>query len=182
MERSNNLALLAGTTAVVVGSFWLLQRKNKVKKIRITNPKTSTKRKHCANSYNNNKCNYKTCNSWCYNNNGFSSVEILPDGKFIFAGGQFNGADYDGILARYNADGTLDTTFAGGAGSGVSEYLASRGIVQNVLHLGLPDRYIEQGKRDYLLASIGLDAEGILQAIEDRKNQNTNQPSVAIHT
>ena len=66
-----------------------------------------------------------------------------------------------------------DNAIAGGAGSSVSEYLVSRGIEQAVLHLGLPDRYIEHGKRDELLASIGLDAKGIHQSIKKRIKQDT---------
>ncbi|HEX8250396.1 MAG TPA: hypothetical protein VF599_19635, partial [Pyrinomonadaceae bacterium] len=40
------------------------------------------------------------------------SVAIQPDGKIVAAGTD-NQRQYDTILARYNADGTLDTTFDG---------------------------------------------------------------------
>jgi 1-deoxy-D-xylulose-5-phosphate synthase len=56
----------------------------------------------------------------------------------------------------------------GGAGSAVAEALASEGIVKPVLHLGLPDKFIDHGDPGLLLASVGLDAKGIAAAIRER--------------
>jgi 1-deoxy-D-xylulose-5-phosphate synthase len=53
----------------------------------------------------------------------------------------------------------------GGAGSAVCEALAALGIEKKVLLLGLPDRFIDHGDTAKLLASVGLDAEGILRSI-----------------
>ncbi len=39
------------------------------------------------------------------------AVAIQPDGKIVVAGNSFTGGKYDFILARYNSDGSLDTTF-----------------------------------------------------------------------
>ena len=58
-----------------------------------------------------------------------------------------------------------DNTVAGGAGSAVSECLAQRGILIPVLHIGLPDRFVEQGERAELLAECGLDIDGVLQQL-----------------
>jgi 1-deoxy-D-xylulose-5-phosphate synthase len=52
----------------------------------------------------------------------------------------------------------------GGAGSAVCEYLAQRDV--RVLLLGLPDRFIDHGDPGRLLASVGLDAEGIRKSVE----------------
>ena len=41
-------------------------------------------------------------------------VVVQPDGKFVVAGVHFPSAGADFALARYNADGTLDTTFGTG--------------------------------------------------------------------
>jgi len=41
------------------------------------------------------------------------SVVIQPDGKIVVAGYSLIGANADFVLARYNADGTLDTAFDG---------------------------------------------------------------------
>jgi 1-deoxy-D-xylulose-5-phosphate synthase len=51
----------------------------------------------------------------------------------------------------------------GGAGSAVCEVLSK--IQKRVLLLGLPDRFIDHGDPGRLLASIGLDAEGIRKSI-----------------
>jgi 1-deoxy-D-xylulose-5-phosphate synthase len=53
----------------------------------------------------------------------------------------------------------------GGAGSAVCEALARSGIERKVLLLGLPDRFIDHGDPAKLLASVGLDAEGIRNSI-----------------
>ena len=46
----------------------------------------------------------------------------------------------------------------GGAGSAVAEYLAAQGRAVPVLHLGLPDRFVEHGDPALLLKQCGLDA------------------------
>jgi 1-deoxy-D-xylulose-5-phosphate synthase len=61
-----------------------------------------------------------------------------------------------------------ENSIAGGAGSGVTEYLSAQGILLPTLHLGLPDRYIDHGKREKILAAIGLDAKGIETTIRQR--------------
>ena len=40
-----------------------------------------------------------------------TAAAVQPDGKLIVAGCASNGNDDDFALARFNADGTLDTTF-----------------------------------------------------------------------
>ena len=55
----------------------------------------------------------------------------------------------------------------GGAGSAVCEALAALGIERRVLLLGLPDRFIDHGDPARLLASVGLDADGIGKAIRN---------------
>jgi len=56
----------------------------------------------------------------------------------------------------------------GGAGSAVAESLAAQGIVVPLLHLGLPDRFIDHGDQNQLLASVGLDREGVLASVRAR--------------
>ena len=56
----------------------------------------------------------------------------------------------------------------GGAGSAVAEALAGEGVVCPLLHLGLPDRFIDHGDQSALLASVGLDAAGIERSIRAR--------------
>ncbi|MEZ9900131.1 1-deoxy-D-xylulose-5-phosphate synthase [Vibrio breoganii] len=60
-----------------------------------------------------------------------------------------------------------ENVIAGGAGSGVVEYLMSQKIAKPVLNLGLPDRFIAQGTQEEMHAELGLDAEGIQRQIEE---------------
>jgi 1-deoxy-D-xylulose-5-phosphate synthase len=57
---------------------------------------------------------------------------------------------------------------ASGAGSAVSEFLAQNNIVKPVLHLGIPDQFIEHASRTEQLDRVGLSAKGIENAINLR--------------
>ena len=61
---------------------------------------------------------------------------------------------------------------AGGAGSAVSEFLNEQGIHVPVIHLGIPDEYIEAASHKQQLAECGLDAEGIKNAISSKLGRN----------
>jgi len=56
----------------------------------------------------------------------------------------------------------------GGAGSACVEYLNQIGLALPTLHLGLPDRFIDHGDSQTLLAACGLDASGIERSIITR--------------
>ena len=59
-----------------------------------------------------------------------------------------------------------ENVIAGGAGSAVSEYLHSLGNTVRVLNLGLPDKHVEHGAANEILAECSLDADGMRRAIE----------------
>jgi 1-deoxy-D-xylulose-5-phosphate synthase len=59
----------------------------------------------------------------------------------------------------------------GGAGSAVCELLCSLNLGNKVLLLGLPDRFVDHGDPARLLASVGLDAEGIRRSIEQAMSE-----------
>ncbi len=61
-----------------------------------------------------------------------------------------------------------ENSIMGGAGSAVSEFLARENILLPVLHLGLPDYYVEHAKPAQMLAECGLDASGIEASIRER--------------
>jgi 1-deoxy-D-xylulose-5-phosphate synthase len=61
-----------------------------------------------------------------------------------------------------------DGAIMGGAGSAVLEALQAAGLVLPVLQLGLPDAFIEHGDPSALMASLGLDAQGIQASIRSR--------------
>ncbi len=54
---------------------------------------------------------------------------------------------------------------AGGAGEGVCGYLAEMGLDSPVRMLGVPDVFVPQGRADLLSEDLGLDPEGIANAI-----------------
>ena len=58
-----------------------------------------------------------------------------------------------------------ENVVAGGAGSGVAEALAARGVCVPMLLLGLPDAFVEHGDPQQLLADCGLDPAGIVRSV-----------------
>jgi 1-deoxy-D-xylulose-5-phosphate synthase len=56
----------------------------------------------------------------------------------------------------------------GGAGSAVAEALAAAGIVKPLMMLGFPDKFIDHGDPQALLAGLGLDGAGIAASIKHR--------------
>ncbi len=60
-----------------------------------------------------------------------------------------------------------ENVVAGGAGSAVNECLHHHGVEKPVLNLGLPDRFVEHGRQEELLALCGLDAAGIVEAVRN---------------
>ena len=61
-----------------------------------------------------------------------------------------------------------DNAVAGGAGSGVHELLAANRVDTPCLHLGIPDAFMEHGSQAEQYAAAGLDADGIVEAINAR--------------
>jgi 1-deoxy-D-xylulose-5-phosphate synthase len=58
-----------------------------------------------------------------------------------------------------------ENVVAGGAGSAVAEALAALGFAAPILHLGLPDAFVDHGDPALQLAQCGLDAKGIAASI-----------------
>ena len=56
----------------------------------------------------------------------------------------------------------------GGAGSAVGECLVAAGLCVPLMHLGLPDVFVEHGDHAKLLAGLGLDAAGIEASVRKR--------------
>ncbi|WP_312586920.1 1-deoxy-D-xylulose-5-phosphate synthase [Comamonas terrigena] len=73
------------------------------------------------------------------------------------------------VAAEHDAIVTVEEgCVMGGAGSAVGEALAAAGITKPLLHLGLPDQFIEHGDPAKLLALQGLDAAGMEASIRAR--------------
>ena len=72
------------------------------------------------------------------------------------------------VARTHSAIVTLEeNVVAGGAGSGVGELLAAEGFEVPLLHIGIPDRFIEHGSREDCLAAAGLDFAHLLTAVEN---------------
>ena len=71
-----------------------------------------------------------------------------------------------------------DNVIRGGAGSAVAESLAAQDIAARILHLGLPDHFIDHGDQGQLLAQVGLNREGIVRAIRARLAELSHAVSV----
>jgi 1-deoxy-D-xylulose-5-phosphate synthase len=71
------------------------------------------------------------------------------------------------IASRHRALITIEeNAISGGAGSGVGELLTAAGLQLPMLHIGIPDRFIEHGTRDTCLAHAGLDLAGLTAQVE----------------
>ena len=61
-----------------------------------------------------------------------------------------------------------EAALAGGFGSAVLEAAAEAGVdASRVRRLGIPDRFVEHGERDELLADLGMDVPGIAAACRE---------------
>ncbi|MBC8520199.1 MAG: 1-deoxy-D-xylulose-5-phosphate synthase [Gammaproteobacteria bacterium] len=71
---------------------------------------------------------------------------------------------------------------AGGAGSGVSEFILSQNISTPLLMLGLPNNFVEQGERAALIEQYGLSGHGILDSISrfQQQSSSNNHPDPSI--
>jgi len=59
-----------------------------------------------------------------------------------------------------------DNAIAGGAGSGVNEYLLSQGKPVSILNIGVTDQFVKHGTQEEIHHELGLDAEGIITKIK----------------
>ncbi|HEY2959529.1 MAG TPA: 1-deoxy-D-xylulose-5-phosphate synthase [Actinomycetota bacterium] len=67
-----------------------------------------------------------------------------------------------------------DNVLAGGFGAAVAEVLADEGVETPLVRLGIPDQFLPHGKREALLAELGLDAPGIADRV--RKSLHRLEP------
>ena len=71
------------------------------------------------------------------------------------------------MAARHQAIVTLEENVtAGGAGSAIGELLAAEGVAMPLMHIGIPDRFVEHGSREDCLAAAGLDFASVSGAVE----------------
>lgn len=59
-----------------------------------------------------------------------------------------------------------DGVIQGGFGSAVVEYMVDKGYMSQVVRLGVPDRFIDQGTQQELYKECGFDVEGIMNTVQ----------------
>ncbi len=73
-----------------------------------------------------------------------------------------------GILESAPSVVTLEEgSLAGGFGSAVARFASERGSRSRLLHLGLPDQFVEHGRRGQILERAGLSAGRVDARIAD---------------
>lgn len=71
------------------------------------------------------------------------------------------------VIACHDLVVTLeDNAIAGGAGSGVAEFISTQPELVRVLHIGLPDTFIMQGTQQEMYSELGLDTPGIVNKVK----------------
>lgn len=71
-------------------------------------------------------------------------------------------AEHYGVIVTVE-DGVRE----GGAGSAVLEWMGDHGYENEVVRMGLPDRFVEHGAVDLLYHEVGLDSEGIADRLKE---------------
>jgi 1-deoxy-D-xylulose-5-phosphate synthase len=84
------------------------------------------------------------------------------------------------LAATHDLLVTLDeNAVAGGAGGAVTEALAEHGAVVDVMHVGLPDRFLQHGAREDMLREAGLTVEEVEARIRSRLARRAGAPQGA---
>jgi uncharacterized delta-60 repeat protein len=121
------------------------------------------------------------------------SVVVQPDGKILVVGETHNGTDMDLAIVRYNADGTLDTSFDGdgklteslgpGLDSGHEVMVQADGkiVVSGLTHNGTDydifvRRYDSDGSVDTGFGTSGTATAGFGAGVDDYGRSMTLQP------
>ncbi len=72
------------------------------------------------------------------------------------------------VAEKFDKIVTLEeNSLIGGFGAGVLEYYSDKGIKKNILRIGLPDAWVEQGSQKELHALLGIDPQGIAEKVEN---------------
>lgn len=87
----------------------------------------------------------------------------------------------DNIVSRHIKIVTLEeSTLAGGFGSGVLEYFVEKNYKNDVLRIGLPDRFIDHGTQKELHHLLEMDPDGIVKRVRSFTGKKTINHEIAI--
>ena len=80
------------------------------------------------------------------------------------------------LIGRFDQVVTIEEgVIVGGFGDSVSSWLLENDFQGRIKRLGLPDSFIQHGKRDELLSEIGLDENGIIDTIRSLVNAKSDK-------
>ena len=83
----------------------------------------------------------------------------------------------DDVSGKFSKVITLEeNSLIGGFGSAVLEYFAEKNYKNDILRIGLPDRFIEHGTQQELHHLLGIDPEGISEQIKQFRENKTTHP------
>jgi len=89
----------------------------------------------------------------------------LVDMRFVKP---LDGTLIDSLNASHDYLVTIeDNAIAGGAGSGVNEYLLAQGKPVTILNIGITDNFVKHGTQEEMHHELGLDAEGIIAKVQN---------------
>jgi 1-deoxy-D-xylulose-5-phosphate synthase len=87
----------------------------------------------------------------------------------------------DEIAARHDKIVTLEeNNLPGGFGSAVLEYLAENNFKNDILRIGIPDKFIDHGTQSQLHKELAIDPEGIVKRITSFCNQKKSSEKVIL--
>ena len=87
----------------------------------------------------------------------------------------------DEIASRHNKIVTLEeSTLVGGFGSGVLEYFVEKNYKNDVLRIGLPDKFVDHGTQKELHSLLEIDPEGIAKKVKSFTGKKTINHEVAV--
>ena len=73
-----------------------------------------------------------------------------------------------------------ENSITGGFGSGVLEYFSEKNYKNEILRIGLPDKYVEHGTQAQLYKMLGIDAEGLYKKIKKFVQNKTTIKKVSV--
>lgn len=85
----------------------------------------------------------------------------------------------DEVASKFNKIVTVEeNSIVGGFGSGVIEYFADKNYKNDILRLGLPDKFVSHGTQAELYGILGIDADGIYKNVKTFSEETKSQSEV----
>ncbi|MCL4551602.1 MAG: 1-deoxy-D-xylulose-5-phosphate synthase [Bacteroidetes bacterium] len=86
----------------------------------------------------------------------------------------------DNISSRFEKIVTLEeSSIIGGMGAGILEYFSEKNYKNDILRIGLPDKFVDHGTQEELHKILEIDPDGIKEKVKKFLKKNLNQGVVA---